>query len=203
MKSSVYRNAAVTACALGLLGLLVGCWEMTVSFEATDPDTSSGISIDMPQLETNLALPSSSTEVTNTTEIPNNSPVQKSEQTNSILAARQSLAGNTKIPGKLRMSNQTEQPVRLALLPRQSGNKSSTTKQADIPAHWDFDPQEGSEKGLILSLPNGSLKLDKGDVLVAFAQDGSRRYWGPYVVGETSQPSWNSQSQEWVLVLSQ
>lgn len=203
MKSSVYRQAAVTACALGLLGLLVGCWEMTVSFEAMNPDTGSSISTDIPQLETNSALPSNSTEVTNTTDIAANSPVQKTEPTNSILAARQSSPGNNKVPGKLRMSNQTEQPVRLALLPRQSGNKSSTTKQADMPAHWDFDPQEGSEKGLILSLPNGSLKLEKGDVLVAFAQDGSRRYWGPYVVGETSQPSWNTQSQEWVLVLSQ
>jgi hypothetical protein len=36
---------------------------------------------------------------------------------------------------------------------------------------------------------------------VAFAQDGSRRYWGPYVVGETSSPEWNPQTQEWQLVL--
>lgn len=101
------------------------------------------------------------------------------------------------------MSNKTTQPVRLALLARQSSLKNGTgdqTKSA-IPAHWDFAPEEGSQKGLLLSLPQGNLKLEKGDILVAFAQDGSRRYWGPYVVGETSTPQWNSQTQEWQLVL--
>jgi predicted GH43/DUF377 family glycosyl hydrolase len=103
------------------------------------------------------------------------------------------------------MSNQTNQPVRLALLARQSAVKSSSAAktQSDIPAHWDFAPQEGSEKGMLLSLPNGNLKLEKGDIVVAFAQDGSRRYWGPYVVGETSLPKWDSQKQEWQLILTQ
>ncbi len=102
------------------------------------------------------------------------------------------------------MSNQTNQPVRLALLSRRSlkkGSSSGQTKDA-VPAHWDFAPQEGSEKGMILALPNGKLELETGDILVAFAQDGSRRYWGPYVVGETFLPSWNSQNKEWQLILS-
>ncbi len=202
MKSSVYRHAAVTVCALGLLGLLAGCWGMTVSFETTSSNTSSDISTDVPQSDNNSALAANSTEVTNTTSPLTDSTIQKDNQTNSILAARQSSTEKTRQPGKLRMSNQTNQPVRLALLARQSGNKGLTGKKAEIPAHWDFDPQEGSTKGLILSLPIGNLKLEKGDILVAFAQDGSRSYWGPYVVGETSQPTWNAQTQEWVLVIS-
>ncbi|MBD2503866.1 hypothetical protein [Anabaena azotica] len=203
MKSPVYRHAAVTVCALGLLGLLAGCWGMTVSFETTSSNTPSDISTDAPKSENNSALAANSTEVTNTTPAPTDSTVHKDKQTNSILAARQSSADKSRLPGKLRMSNQTNQPVRLALLARQTGNKGLTGKDAEIPAHWDFDPQEGSTKGLILSLPIGNLKLEKGDILVAFAQDGSRRYWGPYVVGETSQPTWNSQSQEWALVISE
>jgi hypothetical protein len=43
--------------------------------------------------------------------------------------------------------------------------------------------------------------LQAGDVLVAFAQDGSRRYWGPYVVGKTTLPTWNTEQKEWSLVL--
>ncbi|MEI6444417.1 MAG: hypothetical protein WCO29_15120 [Nostocales cyanobacterium ELA583] len=109
----------------------------------------------------------------------------------------------TKAVGSLRMSNKTTQPVRLALLARQLSQKSATANKTkpDIPAHWDFAPEEGSVKGLVLSLPQGNLRLDKGDILVAFAQDGSRRYWGPYIVGETSSPQWNPQTQEWQLVL--
>ncbi|WP_332248808.1 hypothetical protein [Mastigocladopsis repens] len=106
--------------------------------------------------------------------------------------------------GTLRMSNQTNQAVRLALLSRRSlakGSSSGQTKDT-VPTHWDFAPQEGSEKGLVLGLPQGKLELEKGDILVAFAQDGSRHYWGPYVVGETSSPSWNSQKKEWQLILS-
>jgi hypothetical protein len=54
---------------------------------------------------------------------------------------------------------------------------------------------------LILSLPQGNLKLKQGDILVAFAQDGSRRYWGPYVVGETTAPILNRKTSEWQLIL--
>jgi hypothetical protein len=60
---------------------------------------------------------------------------------------------------------------------------------------------EGGSQGLLLSLPQETLKLKKGDVLVAFAQDGSRQYWGPYVVGETPSPVWNQKQAEWQLVL--
>ncbi len=94
------------------------------------------------------------------------------------------------------MSNPTERPVRIALLSRRKESKAYTE-----PAHWDFAPMEGGSQGLVLSLPQGNLKLSKGDVLVAFAQDGSRQYWGPYVVGETPFPTWNQQTGEWQLVL--
>jgi hypothetical protein len=65
---------------------------------------------------------------------------------------------------------------------------------------WDFAPMEGSTDGLILSLESGNLKLQTGDVLMAFALDGSRNYWGPYVVGRTSLPK-RQASTEWSLEL--
>jgi hypothetical protein len=99
--------------------------------------------------------------------------------------------------------NLSDHPVRIALLPKQPvwpktvGDKPSY----DTPAHWDFAPQEGSTKGLIVALPDRSVRIKPGDVLVAFAEDGSRRYWGPYVVGETEVPTWSSKSGEWQLTL--
>lgn len=112
-------------------------------------------------------------------------------------------------PGGLRVSNPTDHPVRVALLAQQPQANSAQaaltpTGKAPVygePAHWDFAPGEGSSQGLTLSLPEGNLQLKKGDVLVAFAQDGSRRYWGPYVIGETDQPLWNDQGSEWRLSL--
>lgn len=98
--------------------------------------------------------------------------------------------------GALRVSNPTAHPIRVALLSRQSSDKAYSE-----PAHWDFSPLEGGTQGLLLSLPQGNLKLKKGDILVAFAQDGSRQYWGPFVVGETSIPVWNPEKAEWLLNL--
>jgi hypothetical protein len=103
--------------------------------------------------------------------------------------------------GTLRVTNQTTHPVRLALLPVQSTAKSGKQPVYAAPAHWDFAPGEGGNRGLVLALPNGNLKLNRGDVVVAFAQDGSSRYWGPYVVGETGAPLWNGQRSEWQLIL--
>jgi len=211
MKSSVYRNLSVTACCLGLLVALVGCLGVSVSFESTNPDTSSQVPPDTSEWGTASStaispeksiLPNNlSTVATNPSERVQNST---KENTYPVLANRDKSATKPKDQGALRMSNQTNQPVRLALLARQSVAKGSGSKQMnyDVPAHWDFAPQEGSDKGLILSLPQNNLKVEKGDILVAFAQDGSRRYWGPYVVGETQLPKWNSQSKEWQLVVS-
>ncbi len=104
----------------------------------------------------------------------------------------------------LRVSNQTEYPVRVALLPQKPGTAkaiAASPNRYQQPVHWDFAPGEGKIKGLKLSLPDGTLQLQPGDVLMAFAQDGSRRYWGPYVVGQTPLPTWNSTTQEWLLNL--
>ncbi|MEA5600215.1 hypothetical protein [Nostoc sp. UHCC 0252] len=207
MKSSVYRNVGITASCLGLLVALVGCFGVSVSFESTNPDTSLQVSTETQDWETTSSTPISSEKgVTANLSTQSNQAEHNSirENTYPVLAERDKSTSKAKDEGTLRMSNQTNQPVRLALLARQSVAKGSGSKQThyDLPAHWDFAPQEGSEKGLTLSLPQNNLKLEKGDILVAFAQDGSRRYWGPYVVGETQLPKWNSQNKEWQLVLS-
>ncbi|MBD0389322.1 MAG: hypothetical protein ICV54_23185 [Nostoc sp. C3-bin3] len=210
MKSSLYRNLGVTASCLGLLVALVAYFGVSVSLESTNPDTSSQLPTETTQSETTSSTPVSPEKgisaslSTPTTPPTNQVEYSIKENTYPVLAKRDKSASIVKEQGTLRMSNQTNQPVRLALLARQSVAKGSGTKQAnyDVPAHWDFAPQEGSDKGLILSLPKNNLKLEKGDILIAFAQDGSRRYWGPYVVGETQLPKWNYQNREWQLVLS-
>ncbi len=209
MKSSVYRNVGITASCLGLLVALVGYFGLSVSFESANPDTSSQLPTETTEWETSSTPVSPEKGVSANLSTPVTNPTNQvehsiKENTYPVLAERDKSASIANAQGTLRMSNQTNQPVRLTLLARQSVAKSSGTKQTnyDMPAHWDFAPQEGSEKGLILSLPQNNLKLEKGDILVAFAQDGSRRYWGPYVVGETQLPKWNSQNREWQLVLS-
>ncbi|MEG4987207.1 hypothetical protein QUB08_15755 [Microcoleus sp. BR0-C5] len=107
-----------------------------------------------------------------------------------------SIPANTKAAGSLRVSNRSEHPVRVALLSKRQAEKSYGK-----PAHWDFAPGEGGGKGLMLSLPEGKLQVKRGDILVVFAQDGSRHYWGPYVAGETPSPAWNSTAGEWQLIL--
>ena len=105
----------------------------------------------------------------------------------------------------LRVSNQTAHPIRVALLPQKikpEDSSDSSESSYENPVHWDFAPEEGSRQGLLLSLPDRDLQLQTGDVLIAFAQDGSRLYWGPYVVDETILPLWNEQTQEWQLVLT-
>jgi hypothetical protein len=192
MKSSMYRNLAVITCTLGLLGLVAGCLGVSVSFEPDQPEILSKLTEQQPILDEKTDSPAASN-----TEISPSTP----SITNKTNKPPKPISNN---PGSLRISNQTNQPVRIALLTRHSQLKSSSSSKIKdhIPAHWDFDPQEGSQRGLILSLPEGNLKLKKGDVLVAFAQDGSRKYWGPYIVGETSSPTWNSQTQEWQLNLT-
>jgi hypothetical protein len=100
----------------------------------------------------------------------------------------------------LRVSNQSPNALRVVLLSHQSSKSSKSAKRGS-PAHWDFAPSEGSRNGLLLSLPSEKLTLKPGDVLVAFALDGSRRYWGPYVVGETAAPTQSRSTLEWQLVL--
>jgi hypothetical protein len=103
------------------------------------------------------------------------------------------------VPNGLRVSNQSPTAIRVVLLSQK--NTLAQQKPYRSPAHWDFAPNEGGQGGLLLSLPEGNLKLASGDVLVAFALDGSRQYWGPYVVGKTSMPTKVSKSSEWQLQL--
>ncbi|MGH7998241.1 MAG: hypothetical protein ACREPR_02105 [Brasilonema sp.] len=198
MKPPVYHYAVLVAFSLGVLFLPMGCRQTSVSFESTEPEASSLLPVQTQQ-EQSAASPASSVSA-------KSSQVESSsgEINRNVMTYQQGSNGKAANQGTLRMSNQTNQPVRLALLSRRSLSKGSSSEQTKdaVPAHWDFAPQEGNEKGLILALPNGQLELEKGDILVAFAQDGSRRYWGPYVVGETSLPNWNSQNKEWQLILS-
>ena len=201
MKSLVYRNAAVAACSFGLLWLLAGCYQVSVSFEPSQPKTTSELS-EPSKSNSKTSLPENVLSTGISTAESNSK-----EKNKPLLVYSQDSAEKAAKEASLRMSNQTNQPVRLALLARRTGSnphlKSSKSINNDIPAHWDFSPQEGSEQGLILSLPKGNLNLEIGDILVAFAQDGSRRYWGPFVVGETTEPAWNAEHKEWQLILSQ
>ncbi|NJN31794.1 MAG: hypothetical protein HC824_16230 [Synechococcales cyanobacterium RM1_1_8] len=119
-------------------------------------------------------------------------------------------ASPAKQVGPFRLGNQTEHPIRIAFLagggPASPAAAGSTPARAPArspvePFHWDFAPGEGSRDGLLLALPQGDLSLAAGDVLVAFAQDGSQEYWGPYVVGQTALPYWDGDRQEWQLLI--
>lgn len=174
--------------ALAVLGFLVwwlGRYEVSVQVETAPPE--------LPRQEiAPLPLP----------QAPEHSPQPtRTEQAAQPLprVANSQQEGAIAPSGELRVSNPTNFPVRVALL-RQA--KGATGKTAfDEPIHWDFAPQEGGTAGLVLAMPDGNVRLQAGDVLVAFAQDGSRRYWGPFVVGQTAEPTWNAQEQEWQLVL--
>lgn len=194
MKNSMYqyRNLMIVFLALGLIGIIAAWLNISISFESTNPETISKVTQNTPSGVTNTE----NGEETNS----NSTPIQPVE---SNLSDQVNSDTKTKVPGLLRVSNKTTQPVRLVLLARQLSQKSANINKikSTPPAHWDFAPEEGSEGGLVLSLPQANLKLEKGDILAAFAQDGSRRYWGPYVVGETSSPQWQPQRQEWQLVL--
>ncbi|MDJ0674907.1 MAG: hypothetical protein QNJ36_05940 [Calothrix sp. MO_167.B42] len=183
----MYRHIAI---AVSSLGLTVGCYGLSISVE---PDT------------TNLEVsPSTSTQINNA-----QSPTpQLNPTTTTNTLVSQLPESNQKLitKGTLRISNKTEIPMRIVLLAHSLGEKNEKniagkSNKYNLPAHWDFAPQEGSGKGLIVSLPQGTVTLTKGDILVAFAEDGSRRYWGPYVVGETPEPLWNAEHKEWKLIL--
>lgn len=94
----------------------------------------------------------------------------------------------------IRVANRSDHPVRVVL-------QQTATAKTSEPVHWDFAPQEVGPQGLVLSLPQGELKIQPQDVLVAFALDGSQLYWGPYQVGRDRQPRWNPDRQEWQLLI--
>lgn len=133
---------------------------------------------------------------------PEASPSAQASPTPLETAPANPIAKSATRQGALRVGNPTDYPVRVALLAKKAAAETSDpTNRYDIPAHWDFAPQEGGMRGLVVSLPDRSIKVRPGDILVAFAQDGSRRYWGPYVIGETDGPTWNVKLGEWELIL--
>ena len=193
-KWSVYP-AVIVASLIGLVGLVLVWLQFTVSIETNEPETSSLPTTVPPTPRSPSGKPFSTIPPAPaskpTAPVNQGTPPVSSPKPGGVAASQ----------GALRMSNQTDQPVRVALLARQLAATSGGKPIYSAPAHWDFAPGEGSSQGLILSLPEGNFKLKKGDILVAFAQDGSRRYWGPYVVGETPAPIWNQQTSEWQLNL--
>lgn len=92
--------------------------------------------------------------------------------------------------GLLRIGNRTPAPLRVVVLLR---------SEAPRQVYWDFAPGEGGEAGLLLSLGSTPLQIGPQDVLMAFTLDGTGRYWGPMVVGESTYPGWDPQQQLWVL----
>ncbi|MBW4420888.1 MAG: hypothetical protein KME13_16900 [Myxacorys californica WJT36-NPBG1] len=149
-------------------------------------------------------LPSESDRVPVIKTQPSDAPATRaSTNSKATTAAKPDPADAAARQGKLRIRNRSDHPLRVALLSRQKEvNKGASTGFA-TPAHWDFAPGEGSTEGLLVSLPDREVKLKKGDVVVAFAQDGSQRYWGPFVVGETDGLAWNAGAAEWELVLDE
>jgi hypothetical protein len=96
--------------------------------------------------------------------------------------------------GTLRVGNLTDHPIRVVVQARVNSAQSE-------PVNWDFAPGEGGTQGLQLSLPQDRVKLNKGDIIFAFATDGSRAYWGPNVVGESGSIAWQSDRREWSFIL--
>jgi hypothetical protein len=190
-KPSVFYPAVIFASVLVVVGLVLASLQFTITIEPSDSETA--------LIPDRAALGKQSLSGDPTAELSSSSLPKSVKQKTPAQSSPQSPA----IAGALRVSNKTEQPLRMALLARQSTASSSAASKPKYsePIHWDFAPGEGSSQGLILSLPQGNLKLKQGDILVAFAQDGSRRYWGPYVVGETTAPILNRKTSEWQLIL--
>ena len=190
MKLKIYQLVIGVSIVL-ITGMFLGRFEITIS-------NGSNLQSDLPSPATALPpTPPLSPVATASADTANESkpdsiptPAESEEELLSSIPA------NTKATGSLRVSNRSEHPVRVALLSKRQAEKSYGK-----PAHWDFAPGEGGGKGLMLSLPEGKLQIKRGDILVVFAQDGSRRYWGPYVAGETPSPAWNSTGGEWQLIL--
>ncbi len=105
--------------------------------------------------------------------------------------------------GGLRIQNRSPYPVRVVLLSRSVKPLLTDQLPPQAPAHWDFAPWEGRLQGVLVVLAERTVRLNPGDIVVAFAQDGSRRYWGPFVAGETPEPQWNPSQEEWQLLLTE
>ena len=190
MKLKIYQLVIGVSIVL-ITGMFLGRFEITISNGSNLPsDLPSPATVLPPTLPVSPVAAASA----DTANEPKPDSIPTPPESEEELLS--SIPANTKATGSLRVSNRSEHPVRVALLSKRQAEKSYGK-----PAHWDFAPGEGGGKGLMLSLPEGKLQVQKGDILVVFAQDGSRRYWGPYVAGETASPAWNSTAREWQLIL--
>lgn len=94
--------------------------------------------------------------------------------------------------GELRVGNKTPYPVRVIV------TKSDGSLEG---AFWDFAPGEGGTEGIRLALGDKPVLMTDGDVITVFAVDGSRRYWGPNILGRTAAPFWDGKRRIWSTVL--
>ena len=189
MKLKIYQMMIGVAIVL-ITGMFLGRFEITISNGANRPNDLPSAATALPPTPPVSRVATASTDIGNQPKpdsIPTPEPLEESNS---------SIPVNAEATGSLRVSNRSDRPVRVALL-----SKPQAEKSYGKPAHWDFAPGEGGGKGLMLSLPEGKLQVKQGDILVVFAQDGSRRYWGPYVAGETASPAWNRTAGEWQLIL--
>jgi len=187
MKLKIYQILIGVAIVL-ITGMFLGRFEITISNGANGPSDLPSAATALPPTPPVSRVETASADTANKPKP--DLPPEPLEESNSSIPANAASAGS------LRVSNRSEHPVRVALLSKRQAEKSYGK-----PAHWDFAPGEGGGKGLMLSLPEGKLQVKQGDILVVFAQDGSRRYWGPYVAGETASPAWNATAREWQLIL--
>ncbi|MBD0313626.1 MAG: hypothetical protein ICV86_12370 [Microcoleus sp. T3-bin5] len=190
MKLNIYQLVIGVSIVL-ITGMFLGRFEITISNGSHLPSDLPSPATALPPTPPVSPVATASADTANEPS-PDSIPTP-AESEEELLS---SIPANTKATGSLRVSNRSEHPVRVALLSKRQAEKSYGK-----PAHWDFAPGEGGGKGLMLSLPEGKLQIQQGDILVVFAQDGSRRYWGPYVAGETASPAWNSTAREWQLIL--
>ncbi|MEG5140441.1 MULTISPECIES: hypothetical protein [unclassified Microcoleus] len=187
MNLKIYQILVGVAIVL-ITGMFLGRFEITISNGSNRP-------IELPSAATALP-PTPPVSRVETASLDTASQPKPELPPEPVEESNSSIPVNGKAIGSLRVSNRSDRPVRVALLSKRQAEKSYGK-----PAHWDFAPGEGGGKGLMLSLPEGKLQVKQGDILVVFAQDGSRRYWGPYVAGETASPAWNATVGEWQLIL--
>ncbi|MGB3514178.1 MAG: hypothetical protein WBA93_34210 [Microcoleaceae cyanobacterium] len=186
MKLKFYSEIII-ALVCFLLGLFIGRFQLTISWQSND-------SVKVPT-PTASSISKSPLSKVPTPKMLQTFPTEKDQKCSLPITNFKSSVSNTN-QGDFRVSNCTYRPLRIALLAKSSDRSYRKS------AHWDFAPGEGSKTGLILSLPEEKLTLKPEDILVVFAQDGSRLYWGPYVVGETNSPVWSQENNEWQLILS-
>ncbi len=187
------RPTAILVLCVAVGGLLLSGIHFAISTASIEPQPTTAIDSSLslpPPPPANASIrPASPNRVAS----PAPSPSDLAETESSDRVPSASVQGDL---GALRVSNRTDHPVRIALL-----QQPPEGEPYGEPVHWDFAPGEGSQKGLLLSLPDQTLQVRQGDVLVAFAQDGSRWYWGPYVVGKTTSPTWSDRDREWRSIL--